>query len=494
MQTWTPQRVIWVAAVAAALSRFPGLLHPPYPDEAGYLYVAQHWDPSATSVFGPYFVDRSPILIAVFRLGDLLGGTPAIRVLAALGCGVLVLAAAGLAREITREDRWAAWTAVAAAVVTGSVAIEPVNAKGEVLGIPLVLVSMWLALVAVRTRMSWPALGAGLLAMTAVGLKQNLISGLVFGAILLLASALTGRLERRAAARLGAVAALGAAVPVLAVVVWAEAAGVSLHALWYAVTGFRGDAARVLADGGDPYPGGRAVDLVARACWGGLAPLALLFLVRVRAAWRGDRAVVAAAVALLLTDGPLLALAGSWWPSYLFQLVPGTVVFVALLLREGGRTRRAAQVLTAYAGLVAVAGAGYWGFQLAHPTRHDDPWSTGLGIGAAAEPGDSIVAPGRPDTTAASGLEAPYPYLWPLIQVTLDPDQTELTTLLTNPAAPTWFVLQPPLSDDPGAEQLLSVVTQHYVPAGTSCAGTPIYLRRGLQRPDVVPDCNRTGY
>jgi len=32
------------------------------------------------------------------------------------------------------------------------------------------------------------------------------------------------------------------------------------------------------------------------------------------------------------------------------------------------------------------------------------------------------------------------------------------------------------------------------VPHGISCAGTPIYLHRGVQRPVVVPDCDRTGY
>jgi hypothetical protein len=492
VQTPTPRQVVWLAAGAAALSRFPGLVHPPSPDEAGYLYVAQHWNPSPASVFGPYFVDRSPILIGVFRLGDLLGGTPAVRLLAALGCALLVLAAAALAREITSDDRATAWTAVVTAALVGSAAIEPVIAKGEVLGIPLVVTALWLTLVAVRRSAAGPAFVAGLLSMTAVGLKQNLTTGLVFGAVYLVAVALTGRLTWPAFGRLSAAAAAGCALPVLGVVVWAQVTGVSLGDVWYAFYGFRTDATRALANGVDPDSGGRAATLVTRGFWGGLAPFALLFLLRVRPAWRTDRALTAAAVALFVSDGALLVLGGSWWRSYLFMLVPGTVVFVALLARDRLGWVWARR-LGVYAVAASLAGAAFWAVQLVHPTRHDDPWSTGLAIGAASEPGDTIVAPSRPDLTAASGLEASYPYLWGLIQATLDPDLEELSGLLAGRNPPTWYVAVPPFSSlDTSA--LDGVLAEHYEPHGVSCAGTPIYLHRGIARPTVTPDCERTGY
>lgn len=493
MQTWiTPRRVVWLAAGAAALSRFPGLVHPPSPDEAGYLYVAQHWHPAADSVFGPYFVDRSPILVALFRIGDLIGGTPAVRLLAALGCALLVLAAAGLAREVTRDGRATAWTSVIAAALVGSAAIEPIIAKGEVLGIPLVVTALWLTLVGVRRSAGAPAFLAGVLAMTAVGLKQNMTTGLVFGAVYLIAATATGRLTRPAFARLGAAAAAGCAVPVLAVVVWAELAGVRLGEVWYSFFGFRTDAARAIAEGGDPYPSGRWISLVARAGWGGLAPFAVLFVARARSLFRTDPALTAAAGALFVTDGALLVLGGSWWPSYLFLLVPGTVVFVALLARDDVGWRWA-RWLGEYAVTATLVGAGFWAVQLVHPTQHDDPWSTGLAIGDAARPGDTIVAPGRPDLTAASGLTAPYPYLWPLIQVTLDPDAHQLARLLGGAQAPTWLVVVPPFTADDLAG-LAPVLERGYVPHGVSCAGTPVYLHRGVERPPVTPDCDRTGY
>ncbi len=48
-------------------------------------------------------------------------------------------------------------------------------------------------------------------------------------------------------ATLLATCAAGAAVPVLATVAWALAAGVRLHTLWYTVYGFRFDSSQVLS-------------------------------------------------------------------------------------------------------------------------------------------------------------------------------------------------------------------------------------------------------
>ena len=80
------RRTVAVAALLTLLLRVPGMTRAIRPDEAGFLLVARSWDPSADSVFGRYFVDRPPILIAFFRLGDALGGILTIRVLGALAC------------------------------------------------------------------------------------------------------------------------------------------------------------------------------------------------------------------------------------------------------------------------------------------------------------------------------------------------------------------------------------------------------------------------
>ena len=63
------RHTIAVAAMAAFVLRLPGLTRPIRADEAGFLLVARSWNPQPDSMFGPYFVDRPPALIALFRFG-----------------------------------------------------------------------------------------------------------------------------------------------------------------------------------------------------------------------------------------------------------------------------------------------------------------------------------------------------------------------------------------------------------------------------------------
>ena len=119
-----------------------------------------------------------------------------------------MLAAAATARQMLRfageadtayAARTGAWTAVLTAALTSSAMIDPVMAKGEILGIPLVVTSFWLGLRAlnrtVEGRADLAALalaaGAGFLAVLAQGLKQNLVAGLVFGVAMLVGARVT---------------------------------------------------------------------------------------------------------------------------------------------------------------------------------------------------------------------------------------------------------------------------------------------------------------
>ena len=141
-------RVVWLSALAAFLSRFPSLLWPLRPDEAGFLLVARSLDPGPDSVYGHYWVDRPPPIIWLLRATDDLVGPFAHRVVGAIGCALLVLAAAAAARELARRvgttepgiaARAAGWTAVATAALVANAEIDPVAVKGELLGIPLVM-------------------------------------------------------------------------------------------------------------------------------------------------------------------------------------------------------------------------------------------------------------------------------------------------------------------------------------------------------------------
>jgi len=349
LPAWSTRRVVAVSAAATMLLRFPGLMWPIRPDEAGFTLVARNWHPASDSLYGTYWVDRPPPLIALVKASDWIGGPLFIRFVAAVGCALLVVAAARTA-YLVAGSRSARWTAVATAAVTANTMIDSVAAKGEILGIPLVVTSFWFALEALRVLASSPrratllAAAAGLVGMTAVGLKQNMITGLAFGGVVLLVSALTRQISWPQFGTLAAGALAGAAVPLGATIAWCLATGVELHTLWYAVYGFRSDALVVLSDGAADAPTERALRLAAIFVLTAMALIVGWFLINLRHAWRTHPAVTAAALAVLVVDGAGVVLGGSYWRPYLFGIVPTVVLCAALVagapLRPGRAMRR----------------------------------------------------------------------------------------------------------------------------------------------------------
>ena len=485
--------IIWAAAVAAALVRVPGLAWPLRPDEAGFTLVARAWEPQSDSMFGPYWVDRSPLLIALVRAADALGGPVVLRVLGALGCALLVVAAAQTARLIA-GDRAAAWTAVATAAVTSNPSIDAVAAKGELLGIPLIVSSFWLSLLALRRGSPGWAAGAGLLGGLALGLKQNLVAGLVFGAVLLLGSWLTGRVGRADFLRLAGGALLGAAAPVAATVVWAMSAGVHLSTLWYAVYGFRSDALDVILRTSSAANEERARELLIVAFAGGIAWIIGGFLVHLRSEWESDRTLTLATLAVVLVDGLGLVLGGSYWRQYLFGLVPATALCAAVLTARASRRGVAMRTLIVAAAVISVVSWVGWLTQNLDGSKSADEYYTGEAVGAAARPGDTLVVyGGRADIQYASGLPSPYQHLWSLPMRTLDPDLAQLTALVESPDRPTWLVEWADFDawDSPGAATLRAAVQERYVLHGLGCRDRPVYLRRDATRPPLELDCDR---
>lgn len=483
-----------VAVIVTILARLPALTRPLRADEAGFLLVARAWDPQPDSPFGPYWVDRSPVLVAAFRGIDGLGGEVALRLIGALVAGVSVLLAARVAAAVA-SPRAVPWAAVAAAALLANPMIDVVAVKGELLAVPFVLGSMLLTLHAVRRGSGWLALAAGVTGALAVGLKQNLGTALVFAAVLIVVAALTGRLPRRTALGLGAAGLAGAAIPVVGVVLWASAAGVRLSAVWYAVYGFRSDAARVIADGASDAPQHRAWLLLAIALGTGLLLVLGGLVVHARAMWRDDPPVVSATLAVVVFDVVALVAGGSYWQDYLTPLVPGAVLCVALVAGREDRPARAMRWLVVAAGGSAVAAMVFWLAWNATGHQEFDEAHTGEAIAAAADPGDTLVVfGGRADLQEASGLGSPYPYLWSLPMRTRDPGYADLTALLAGPEAPTWLVEWVPFDawtgpTGPGVPELEQVVEERYVEHGVTCNDHPVYLLRGVDRPVVTSAC-----
>lgn len=501
----SPRRVVAAAAVAAFLMRFPSLLWPLRADEAGLLLVARAWSPQPDSLYGTFWVDRPPVLVGFVRGVDLLGGPGLLRLVAALGLVAMVLLAADAARTIARltggahGDRLAAWAAVGAAGLAGSALIEPLAAKSEVLAIPLVMASVAAALRALERRSSGWAAGAGLAGMLALGMKQNVAGGLVFGAVLLVGAALGRRVSGRRFAVLTCAALAGAAVPVLGCLVWAQQAGVPLSTLWFDIYGFRSDAVAVIADQPNAAPQRRALLLLGTFLLGGMAAVLGWYVARWRAAWRLDRALTAAVTAMVLVDGVGLALGGSYWQAYLLVLVPDLVL--ALVLARATGTGRAGRVVARLPRLVlgwvvtaTAISLVVWTLNFATGRFPPTEVRTGQAVAAAARPADTIVVfGGRADVVESSGLSSPYRHLWSLPMRVLDPDFSELRTLVASEGRPTWLVEWVGFDDwgNEGARALARTVRREYVRAGRTCNNHPVWLRRELagQRPDVRPDC-----
>jgi hypothetical protein len=502
-----PRLVVYAAALAAAVLRFPGLLKPLGSDEAGFTLVAREWDPQPGSLYGTYWVDRPPSLLALIRVSDLVGGPYFIRVVAALGCVALVVLAAGAARAALRyagesDDRFitrtGAWTAVLTAAFASTAMIDPVTAKGEILGIPFVVLSFYLALRALtRDRIGGRALvlsaGAGLAAVLAQGMKQNLVAGLVFGSALLVGSRLAHRISTPEFLRLGSAALAGASLPVLATLAWAVGAGVGLDTLWYAVYGFRSDALEVIAAESTDGPLRRGLLLLGISLGSGAA----FVLAGVVLHWRRIRQfepTLLVATALVVTvDGLTLLLGGSFWRPYLFAIVPGLVLSTALLLAVRDHVAQRARMLVVAAAVVSLGATAVWTVVDVEGLTDTEAMQTGQALHEVAQPGDTVVVyGGRAEIVLASGLRSPYEHLWSLPMRTLDPRLDELRSLLEGRRPPTWVVLWVPMSSWDGAgETLRAVLDARYEPHGEGCGGRPVYLRAGVDRPPLEPDCDR---
>jgi hypothetical protein len=507
--SWATVVVLVGVAVAAAV-RLPAVGASLVADESGYTLVGRAWSPDAGSPFGHYWVDRPPMLIAVYRLADEAAGPTGIRWLAVVASALAVLASAALAREVVARLRpdaserdtgiVVAASALTATALVANASIGVMLAKGEILSLPLLVGSMWLTLLALRRGSPVAALAAGLLAGGALGLKQNLVGAIVFAAVLLLAERVRGRVGTRELLRLGAAFAAGAAVYVVATVAWALGAGVDLSALYYAVYGVRSDAVSVIADG----PLGSVLRHAARMAQvtvtSGLVLVLVGLLVHVLRRGREATSVALATLAVALVDGFALLLGGAFRLPYLLAMVPSAVLAVAVMTADG-RGRRTVRdstvpVLPLLLVGVLVASSLVSGVSRLHDlNRFQRPTTAqmlGRSIGAAAEPGDSLtVVLGSADLQFQSGLPSPYTHLWSLPARVLDPGLRDLTALLGSPDAPTWVVVAYDLSglaDDAGA-RVHTALAEDYVEVGTACGSRVVYRRADQPRPKPVLRC-----
>jgi hypothetical protein len=308
----------------------------------------------------------------------------------------------------------------------------------------------------------------------------------VFTAVLFVGNHIAGRISRGDLARLSGAAAAGFALPVLATIGWALAAGVRLHTLWYAVYGFRADASAALGDGSVAAPARRAAVLLLILVATGIAVVLAAYVARLREHRRRDAPLTAAVVAMVAFDVAALVLGGSFWQDYGFELVPGALLALAL---ASTRMRARLVPLMACSTVLCLVGWGAWNLAGQQEFNEHD---TGVALRQAARPDDTLVVfGGRADLQLESRLSSPYPYLWSLPMRALDPDLTRFRALIDSPGAPTWLVEWWPFDTwTAKGDDLRRDVESRYVEHGTGCSGKTIWLLRGEDRPTPEPRCH----
>lgn len=424
-------------AVAACSGWLPFVNRPLSPDEGGFLVVASQWS-EGSSLYGDYWVDRPPLLIAIFEVADRLGGALPLRVIGTLAVVAAVVLAGLVGRAAAPgQPRGVLLPAATAAILAATPLFGGSVVNGELLGLPFLLAGMAALLAAQTAPRTWLVLGlgtaAGISGLLAALVKQSLLD--VFVLALALLAGRAGSARAFAGLVIGAVATAGVALTM------AASRGTEVGELWHALVGFRLDAAQVLADSTESTVGRFGALLLSLLFSGAPVLVALLgwtSRTRPQPMKREPPDLRGPAYAVLAFELVVVLLGGSYWLHYLMGVVPGAVLLAAASAQRPLRARRA--LVAAYA-FAAISTAGVTGWLGLHPIdRPEEPVIAYLDR-HAAEGDSAVVAFGGANVLREVGLTCPYPYLWSLPVRVHDPGLEELTALLASTDAPTWLIV-----------------------------------------------------
>ncbi len=177
-----------IVALVTVVLRLAVLRAPLSADESGFLQVAKHWHAGGGSLYGPYFVDRPPLLLELFSVADALGGVIAWRLIGAVAVAVTVVCVGMAARRVAGSRCRPLGRAGCRRVVWSPRCSGTTVPNGELVAAPFVAGGVWAAVTTVSTS-SGPlrARAAGLTgacAAAALLVKQNMLDVVVFAVAL----------------------------------------------------------------------------------------------------------------------------------------------------------------------------------------------------------------------------------------------------------------------------------------------------------------------
>jgi 4-amino-4-deoxy-L-arabinose transferase-like glycosyltransferase len=428
----TTGAVLLAALVGCLALRLPYFRLPLGIDEGGVAFIARAWGSGHGSLYGAYWLDRPPMLVALYKVA-VLGGATGVRILGAVAALSLVAITTVVARALA-GDRGARVAAVVCAPLASSVALAAVYTPAELLAAVPAVASVGCLVAADRRRAVRWLVPAGALAVAAALIKQSFLDAGLAGAVFLLATLVR---QRRGALRSLAAYGAGVVIALLPVAAWLGLAHLRVSELTYALFGFRVRALETLAASRVPLQA-RVHDLLLPAAGSGLL---LAGVVAVAGLWAIRRERVLAPTLVAWVAGATVGVlgGGTYWPHYLIQLAAPASILAGCALASVPRAARLATAgaIAAIAVTVTVAGVSH---ARANPAQHSVV-AVARWMRAHERPGDTqYVLYARANVGYYSALRSPYPYAWSLMMRAVPGAAARLLGLLRSPQRPTWIV------------------------------------------------------
>src|SRR5689334_1832207 len=164
--------------------------------------VALAWHHSGPFAYGPYFLDRPPLLMALFRLAAVSDGVTGVRILGSVAACASVVVVTALAARVGGR-RAVPFAAVAIAVMVSSLGAMAVWTPAELIAIVPAAASVLLLVIGLQHadhRGRWLA-GAGAAAAAALLVKQSFAGPIAAGVVGIAAAAWVARPGWRVVAR-----------------------------------------------------------------------------------------------------------------------------------------------------------------------------------------------------------------------------------------------------------------------------------------------------
>ncbi|MCW2972176.1 MAG: hypothetical protein JWN72_449 [Thermoleophilia bacterium] len=441
-RTSTRVALSWtIGAIALALTlRLPYLQLPLRVDEGGLALVGRSFlaahGHAVGSLYGDLWIDRPPLLVLIYGMADWLGGAVGVRLVGAVAAAGMVATTCAIATRIGAR-RAVPYVGVVTALLTSAPRLSGPFAYPELLAATVTAVVVLLCCTALQEsttpRSRWFAIG--LLAVSALLLKQSFLDGLAVGAVSALLVARRVGWTRTLLPYAGGVAAA-----LLATLAWAATIGPGVRAFTWAMFGFRIAGVHALTT--SPIPmSARFHRLLVASYDAGLPVLLPAAAIAIAILWRRRRRGLAVLFTAWLGAGLVGVLGGGYyWSHYMLQLVPAVAVLGGVATAQ--LPKRWLRVSVAVVFVVFVVATSLPTVVRERSHLHQASVTATAGVVAAnRRPDDRVlVLYSRANAAYYTHAQPAFAYQWSLMYLAVPGVEARLDALLASRSRPDWII------------------------------------------------------